>query len=35
MLERFRLIDSDAHVLEPADMFEKYLEYSTSMLHLC
>jgi hypothetical protein len=23
MLECFRLIDSDAHVLEPADMFEK------------
>jgi hypothetical protein len=22
----YRLIDSDAHVIEPADMFEKYLE---------
>ena len=26
MLDGYRLIDSDAHVLEPADMFEKYLE---------
>src|SRR5438874_407089 len=26
MPDRYRLIDSDAHVLEPADMFEKYLE---------
>jgi predicted TIM-barrel fold metal-dependent hydrolase len=26
MQDVYRLIDSDAHVLEPADMFEKYLE---------
>ena len=26
MLDGYRLIDSDAHVIEPADMFEKYLE---------
>jgi predicted TIM-barrel fold metal-dependent hydrolase len=26
MQNGYRLIDSDAHVLEPADMFEKYLE---------
>ena len=26
MLDGYRLIDSDAHVLEPADMFEKYLD---------
>jgi uncharacterized protein len=26
MFDGHRLIDSDAHVLEPADMFEKYLE---------
>jgi predicted TIM-barrel fold metal-dependent hydrolase len=26
MTGRYRLIDSDAHVLEPSDMFEKYLE---------
>jgi len=26
MLDGYRLIDSDAHVLEPADMFERYLE---------
>jgi hypothetical protein len=26
MSERYRFIDSDAHVLEPVDMFEKYLD---------
>ena len=26
MRNGYRFIDSDAHVIEPADMFEKYLE---------
>jgi hypothetical protein len=26
MRNGYRFIDSDAHVLEPRDMFEKYLE---------
>ena len=26
MSDGYRFIDSDAHILEPEDMFEKYLE---------